>query len=209
VSSVTPTAADAYAEPARAASCELRVRGSRFLADVAVVRDEAETHGVLDHRRRTFHDATHIAYACRLRPSGGAIRARSSDAGEPSGTAGRPILIAIESAGVVNALVTVTRWFGGTKLGTGGLARAYGEAAARALAAAGTAFRFDVEELTVECGYDAVALVKRVIAPPEVTVRVEEFGTGARFVLAVRQSRVAEIAERLAAAGLRVRPSGA
>jgi putative IMPACT (imprinted ancient) family translation regulator len=209
VAGVTPDAGDAYAEPARAAAFDLRVRGSRFVADVAIVRDAAATHGVLDQRRRTFHDATHIAYACRLRDSGGAIRARSADAGEPPGTAGRPILAAIEGAGVVNALVTVSRWFGGTKLGTGGLARAYGEAAARALAAAGVVACFDVEEVAVDCGYEAVALVKRVVAPPEVTLRVEEFGTAARFVLAVRRSRVAEITNRLRAAGVRLRRSGA
>jgi uncharacterized YigZ family protein len=200
-------AADAYAEPSREVVCELRVRGSRFVAHVAVVRDEAAMHAVVDDRRRKFHDATHIAYACRLRPSPQAVRARSSDAGEPPGTAGRPILAAIDAVGVVNALVTVSRWFGGTKLGTGGLARAYGAAAAQALAAAGTVPRFDLEEVTVDCGYEAVALVKRVLAPPEVTLRVEEFGTAARFVLAVRRSRVPEVADRLAAAGLRVRRS--
>lgn len=200
---VTPPADDAWMEPARAASAELRVRGSRFVADVAVVRDEAAAHDEVDRRRRRFHDATHIAYACRLRWRTG-LRARSSDAGEPAGTAGRPILVALEAAGVVNAVVTVARWFGGTKLGTGGLARAYGEVAARALAAAGAVQRFDVQDLTVECGYDAVSSVKRIVAPPEVTVRDEEFGTAVRFVLAVRRSRVAEIVDRLAAVGARV-----
>jgi putative IMPACT (imprinted ancient) family translation regulator len=208
VAGVTASAGDAYAEPARAASFDLRVRGSRFVADVAIVRDAAAAHEVLDRCRRRFRDATHIAYACRLRGAGGAIRARSADAGEPSGTAGRPILAVIEGAGVVNALVTVSRWFGGTKLGTGGLARAYGEAAAGALAAAGATACFDVEEVTIECGYEAVALVKRVVAPPEVALRVEEFGTAARFVLAIRRSRVPEVADRLAAAGVRFRRSG-
>ena len=195
---------DRFREPGNAAVADLRVRGSRFLAGVAIVRDAAAAHGVLDQRRRTFHDATHIAYAYRLRQTGVELRIRASDAGEPPGTAGRPILAAIDAAGVVNALVTVVRWFGGTKLGTGGLARAYGEAAGRALAAAGAISCFDYDELTIACGYDAVASVKRVVAPPEIVVRVEEFGTTARFVLAVRRARVEEISERLAAAGARV-----
>ena len=86
---------------------------------------------VRDAQRGRFHDATHWVFACRMRDGS----FRFDDDGEPSGTAGRPVLAAIEGRGLFDAVVVVTRYFGGTRLGTGGLARAYGQAAAAVLAA--------------------------------------------------------------------------
>ena len=192
---------DRYDVPARAARAELRVRGSRFLAFVSPVADEIAIDDGLAACRRTHHDATHIAYAYRLR--GG--RHRASDGGEPAGTAGRPLLTAIDAAGLVDVLVAVVRWFGGTKLGTGGLARAYGDAARLALEAAGVETRYECERIEVACALDRVAAVKRLLAPPEVTLVAEEFGATARFTLDVRRARCAEIEARLAAARISVR----
>jgi putative IMPACT (imprinted ancient) family translation regulator len=112
------------------ATAETRVRGSTFIAFAAPAGDEGEARRRLAERERQFWDATHNCSAWSLR----AGPRRANDAGEPSGSAGAPILAAIEGAGVTDCVVVVTRYFGGTKLGVGGLVRAYGDAAALALA---------------------------------------------------------------------------
>jgi putative IMPACT (imprinted ancient) family translation regulator len=115
---------------AGASTAETRVRGSTFIAFAAPAGDEAEARLRLAERERQLWDATHHCSAWSLR---GGVR-RANDAGEPSGSAGAPILAAIEGAGVTDCVVVVTRYYGGTKLGVGGLVRAYGDAAALALA---------------------------------------------------------------------------
>lgn len=116
--------------PARTANAEHRVRGSRFLAVAQPASDIERALRVRDAERARYHDATHWVFACRLHDG----TWRFDDDGEPSGTGGRPVLAAIESRELSDVVVVVTRYFGGTKLGTGGLARAYGEAAAAVLA---------------------------------------------------------------------------
>jgi uncharacterized YigZ family protein len=113
----------------------LKVSGSRFIAFAAPVQTREEAMEVVELRRAGMFDATHHAFAYRVTPDG--TGSRMFDDGEPAGTAGRPILAAIDHESLTNVVVVVTRYFGGTKLGVGGLARAYGEAAASALSAAG------------------------------------------------------------------------
>ncbi|HUD72123.1 MAG TPA: YigZ family protein [Dongiaceae bacterium] len=115
---------------------ESRVLGSRFLAEAAPVADESAARLRRAGLAAEFPDATHHCWAL-LVGAGDGTRALLDDAGEPAGTAGAPILQAIRSAGVIEAQVVVVRWFGGTKLGRGGLRRAYRDAARAALAAAG------------------------------------------------------------------------
>lgn len=107
-------------------------KGSKFIAVAAPAQSPAEAEEVLRQETRHYHDATHHCLAWLI---DGAEKA--SDAGEPSGSAGRPILDAIRGADTEQVVVVVTRYFGGTKLGTGGLVRAYGDAARAALADAG------------------------------------------------------------------------
>ena len=109
-------------------------KGSKFLAFVHPVNtvDEVKVH--IEQYRKTYYDARHVCYAYSIGPEGEAYRA--SDDGEPSGTAGRPILGQIRSFDLTNILVVVIRYFGGILLGTGGLVVAYRSAAAEALGAA-------------------------------------------------------------------------
>lgn len=106
---------------------QFTVKGSKFIATLLPVITETEATDRLDQVRRKYHDATHNCYAWRIHPD----RERSADDGEPSGSAGRPILQVIEGTGLTNILVVVTRYYGGTKLGVGGLVRAYSDAARR------------------------------------------------------------------------------
>ena len=108
-----------------------RIKGSRFIATVRALADASELDGLLQPLRATFPEANHHCWAWRLGRSRDHFR--WSDNGEPAGSAGRPILQQIESRQLTNVAVIVTRIFGGTKLGVGGLIRAYSSAAAAAL----------------------------------------------------------------------------
>lgn len=113
-----------------------KVKGSRFITSLAAAANTEAVQDFLEARRKEFFDATHNCWAWRLgtaSPQTGPEHFRCSDDGEPSGTAGRPILQEIDSRELTHVVVVVTRYFGGTKLGKGGLVRAYSEAAAAAL----------------------------------------------------------------------------
>ncbi|QAA75989.1 MAG: YigZ family protein [Candidatus Bipolaricaulis sibiricus] len=116
----------------RPAEAKLVRERSRFLAYAVPVTTVAEVEGALDRLRKEHHTARHVPYAYRLRSGEG----RASDDGEPSGSAGRPILSLLEGEDLGGVLVAVVRYFGGVKLGVGGLARAYRDAARAALEAA-------------------------------------------------------------------------
>lgn len=132
---------------AKAAEAKLTEKRSRFLAFAFPVGSQKEIEEHLRALRRRYHDARHIVYAYRLREQD-EERVRADDAGEPAGSAGRAILQLLEGEGLWNVLVVVVRYFGGVKLGVGGLARAYREAARMALTTAGT--REEVPEVRVK-----------------------------------------------------------
>jgi len=195
-----------YLAPIAPAEAEVRDRGSRFLARLVPCRDEAAARGGLAAIAREDPDATHHCYAWRL---GEPARERAADAGEPAGTAGVPILRALQGAGVSDALVVVTRWFGGTKLGKGGLARAYALAAREAIAAAPLAPRVPADELVVEAPFERLGAVRRLLAPPAVELLGESYGERARLVLRVARARRAELEAALADLGLAARETEA
>lgn len=121
---------------ARAGESEVTEKKSRFLGRAFSVSDETIAQQRLAELKLQESDASHHAWAFSI--GTGTPLLRFSDAGEPSGTAGRPLLHLLEKRELRNVLLIVTRWYGGTKLGTGGLARAYGAAGAAALDSSGT-----------------------------------------------------------------------
>ncbi len=188
-----------YPAPAGESRAEIREKGSRFLAVIGPAADEAAAKAVLSSLQREFADATHHCWAWRL---GSPPRERSSDAGEPAGTAGVPILQVLRGAGLSDALAVVVRWFGGVKLGKGGLARAYAAAAREALQGLPVAVRVPRARLAVEVPYEKVGAVKRLLRPPEIELESEEYGAAARLVLAVHEERLAALREALADLGV-------
>jgi putative IMPACT (imprinted ancient) family translation regulator len=147
-------------------------------------------------------DASHHCWAFRLFQD---VRARSSDAGEPSGTAGRPILSAIESAGLADVAVVVVRWFGGVKLGTGGLSRAYRDTAAETLRRAEVVDRYIYDRMRVIVPFDRMSDAYRLADPPSVVLVGEDFGEQNEFTFDVRRSRADEFTRALAARRLTLR----
>lgn len=150
---------DSFVTLAAPGVAQTRIKGSTFLALAAPVVDEAEARAILAAREKEMWDATHHCNAWRLR--GGVFRA--NDAGEPSGSAGAPILAAIDGAGMTDCIVIVTRYYGGTKLGVGGLVRAYGDAAAEALAAAPRREGTVAVRLSVRYPYEHTSAVMRAL----------------------------------------------
>lgn len=138
---------------AHASQIEFEVKKSRFIGAIFPCTSEQEA---LQHLRglATQHPhANHLAFAWRIRQPDGFINERCHDAGEPSGTAGRPILAPLEGESLINTVVGVIRYFGGVKLGTGGLTRAYGTAAKQAIAAAKQIPWVEMTQLKLEIDY--------------------------------------------------------
>ena len=118
-----------YFHPAGEARSKIEVKGSRFLAQIYPAQSRKEAEDRIAAVKSEFRDATHNCWAFRIYLAEGGFDFRSSDEGEPSGSAGRPILKSLEERNVADAVIIVTRYFGGTKLGMGGLSRAYRQAA--------------------------------------------------------------------------------
>ena len=191
-----------YLVPAAPTRAELREKGSRFLALLEPVGDEAAARARLHAIETEHRDATHCCWAWRL---GAPPRERGDDAGEPRGTAGPPILRALQTAELADALLVVVRWFGGTKLGKGGLVRAYGAVAREAVAAAPVVRRLQRTTVTLELPYAHLGAVQRLLRPPEVELVEERFGDRVCLVLAVAEERLAGVRELAAALGLAIR----
>jgi uncharacterized YigZ family protein len=189
----------AYAAPAGESRAEIREKGSVFLAVIGPAADEAAARALLAGLEKEFPDATHHCWAWRL---GSPPRERAADAGEPSGTAGAPILQVLRGAGLSDAMAVVARWFGGTKLGKGGLARAYAGAAREALQGLMVARKVPTARLAIEIPYEKVGAVKRLLRPPEIELETEEYGAAARLVLAVHEERLEILREALAGLGV-------
>jgi uncharacterized YigZ family protein len=183
--------ADSYNTIIRRHTVETRIKGSRFLADAVPVEDRAAADGVLEDVRKRFYDATHHCYAYRL-GSGGDVY-RIHDDGEPGNSAGRPILAAIDHGALTNVIVIVTRWFGGTKLGVGGLVRAYGDAAAAALTGAGTLTRYLTIEIAVRFPHAHISTVMRLSAARQVKVVGTEYDEQVRMRLEVRRGEAEKL----------------
>lgn len=193
-----------YRAPAGEARAELEERGSRFLALVRPVADEKRAREMLAELGRAHRDATHLCWAWRL---GWPPRERSSDAGEPHGTAGMPMLQVLRGAELSDVLAVVVRRYGGVKLGKGGLARAYAGAARQALAELPTEVRRPTTRLTVEVSFDRLGAVRRLLRPPAIEVETESYGEAVVLVLRVERRREEELRETLAGLGIDSSPA--
>lgn len=190
---------DSFLTVAAPAEAALRERSSKFLAYIYPVQREEEIRPLLEALRKRYFDATHHCYAWRLGPRGETFR--SNDDGEPSGTAGKPILGQLLSKELTDVLVVVVRYFGGTKLGVPGLIAAYREAAAEAIAAAEVVERTVDRRIRAEFPYIAMNDVMRVVKEMQPAVRGQEFDNLCALELVIRESRADELSERLRKAG--------
>ncbi|MGE3165711.1 MAG: YigZ family protein [Planctomycetota bacterium] len=193
---------------------ELREKGSLFVGQAWCASREAEAATALERTRTRYPDATHHCWALRIGDAE-SLRERSDDAGEPGGTAGQPILGAIQRAMLTDVLIVVTRYFGGTKLGKGGLVRAYGEAARLALAAAPARTIWREAAIAIRCDYADVGAVEAAIARAGEAVRAvrRDFSQQPTFDVTVRASAARRLIDAVsdatrgrAEAGIREHP---
>ncbi len=168
---------------------ELKVRNSRFIGTAVPIGSKEEANEEIARVQKEFWDASHNCYAWRLAPDGMAYR--FSDDGEPSGSAGKPILFVLQQRSLLNTLVIVTRYFGGTKLGVGGLVRAYGDTASAVLDAAETAERFPSDVIRIFTPYEDMRAVRALVERYALRFE-EEFHDAVRYTMTIRSDRLEE-----------------
>jgi len=174
-----------------------REKGSRFLSFVWPIQDEEQAGHLLEGLRKKYHDASHICYAWVLGEEGSQCRAY--DAGEPRHTAGEPILGQIRARGLTFVLVAVVRYFGGTRLGTGGLAAAYRQAAAYALEQATIVEKQVMRSARLRCSYAALNRAMHFIHEHRVHIRHKNFAAHCEFDLEVSVARFKPFVEQVLA----------
>ncbi|NQD94713.1 YigZ family protein [Pseudomonas sp. CrR25] len=176
------------------APCDYReeIRKSRFLALAAPVASAAEAQAFIQHA--SDPSASHNCWAWKVGP-----QYRFSDDGEPGGTAGRPILAAIEGQDCDRVAVLVIRWYGGIQLGTGGLARAYGGSASKCLQGGQRIELVAREHVSCHCLFAELPLLKARLAELDALLEQETFDAdGAELQLALPEARVADLQQLLA-----------
>jgi uncharacterized YigZ family protein len=154
-------------------SAELTVRKSRFLAEATPVASPEAARELWRERKRSYTNGGHIVFAFVCGPQGEVMGC--SDDGEPAGTAGRPVLEVLKGSDITNAILTVARWYGGIKLGTGGLVRAYTESAQLALADAPVAELVPLTRFTLALPYLHYENVRRRLPEFAVELTTEDF----------------------------------
>lgn len=170
-------------------------RKSKFISYVIPVESEEEVKPILEEYRKKYYNARHVCWAYML----GSAREdfRSNDDGEPSGTAGRPILGQINSFELTNVLLLVVRYFGGTLLGTGGLVRAYKEAAAAAIQNAQIVEKTIDDTFVLHFEYPLLNEVMRVLNQYEESRWTQNFTETCEMEVNIRQSQSQQLADTL------------
>ncbi len=164
-----------YRIPAKETCTEIHVENSRFIATIAPAFSVDEAKGFIKKIKDQFEDASHNVPAYIV-GHGATVTAHCNDDGEPSGTAGRPALAVLQGSGLGDAAVVVTRYFGGTKLGKGGLVRAYGDAVRAVLKLVPLAEKVPTHAVMIALPYTHFERLKRLIAAQSGKILDEGFG---------------------------------
>ena len=182
----------------RGARGEYTEKKSRFIADLFYAETPEETEAQLLRVRKEFYDARHHCSASILVPKGGGpLLLRSSDDGEPQGTAGHPMLAVLEGAGLVSVHAVVTRYFGGTLLGTGGLVRSYTKALQDALQKSVLIERLPGIPLTTRLDYGIAGKAEYFIAKEDLAVLQKEYGSDVSLTLLVPEEKLSYVKKEL------------
>ena len=186
---------DAYKSIASPSEGLFKDNGSRFIALAYPVETEEEVREIVNGLRKEYHDARHHCYAYRLGYKRDIFHA--SDDGEPSGSAGRPILGQIDSLGLSDVLVVVVRYFGGIKLGIPGLIRAYKSSSADALSRAGIIEKIAARRFRLHFDYLSMNAVMKVLKDMDLPQSGQQFGEKCSLEVRVRLSAVEDFLQRI------------
>ncbi len=168
---------------------------SKFLAFAHHVETVEEAKSIIEGYRKKYYDARHCCYAYVLGPAGETFRA--NDDGEPSSTAGKPILGQIHSRELTDVLICVIRYYGGVNLGTGGLIVAYRTAAADALDHCETEQRIVEERITYQFSYPMMNAVMQLVKNTGARIVAQDFNTSCSITLSIRKSEAEMLRQKL------------
>lgn len=177
---------------------EQKITGSTFICDVIPVKTKEEAVAELNLIREKYYDATHHCSAWKIfNQQTFQSESKSSDDGEPSGTAGKPILAMIEGENLTNLLIVVTRYFGGTKLGTGGLVRAYGSSAKLGIENALIIKEFLYTFFEIQIHYDFISTLNQIIEHHDIQVVKSDYGESVNFQLGILPSEINAVKKKV------------
>lgn len=186
---------EAYKILYQGGSGEITEKKSRFIADLAPVKSEEEALAFIESVKKKYWDARHHCFAYRIGKDCRIVRA--SDDGEPSQTAGKPMLDVLEGQGLCDACAVVTRYFGGTLLGTGGLVRAYSQAVQEGLKSCVTVLKRPGVRLKVDTDYNGVGKIQYIAAQMELTALESAYGDRAAFTYLVPEEKLKAFKEQV------------
>ena len=172
-------------------------KGSRFYSFVFPVSSVDEAKKILDEYRKKYHDARHVCYAYVVGKTDEDSVTRSSDDGEPSGTAGKPMLTQLVSNGLHDVMAVVVRYFGGVLLGTGGLVVAYRSAVEDALQNATVVERIVEDEITVDFEYERMNAVMKVVKDNSLKIVSQKFDLNCSITVLVPKSKTQQVKSKL------------
>lgn len=181
-----------YSIPDGETTVELLVKNSRFIGTVGHADTVDRAKSCIDRVRARYPDASHHVYAFAV-GYGASVTHGMSDAGEPSGTAGRPTLAVVQGVGLGDVVVVTSRYFGGTRLGTGGLVRAYTATAQKALAAAPTRLRVIWARFGLEVAYPLYPVCRRLLDDHGVRIEAEDFAASVSVRAACPRERLPRV----------------
>ncbi len=183
---------DSYQTIKNNAEIEIKIKASKFIGRVFSCQAADEAVSILENIRKKYYDATHHCFAYRV-GMGKEIIFRYSDDGEPSGTAGKPIYDRLEGQNLTNLILIVTRYYGGTKLGTGGLTHAYSDTARLVLEEAGILEKFITEQIPMILQFTDYSAVERAIVQLGGKIVESDFSDIVKLTVQIRLSLVEKL----------------
>jgi uncharacterized YigZ family protein len=196
ISNIMKTFSDEFYTIIQPVTAQIKIKGSRFIGHAVPVTSSEAADEVITDFNKKFYDATHNCFAYRIGIGQNLVQ-KYSDAGEPAGTAGPPIYQAIESQEMSNVLVVVTRYFGGTKLGKGGLVRAYREATLATLNNAQITKKYVLVKFEIRFPYDLTGEVMHLMQLAEAKINYTTYDNQVNLEIAVRKSNAQRLKKML------------
>ncbi|MBP5357740.1 MAG: YigZ family protein [Treponema sp.] len=176
-------------------TAEINVKNSRFIAEAFIIKTQAQAREKLHEQKKRYPDASHVCH-CFVCGKDGQTNGMSDD-GEPSGTAGRPMLDVLKGSGITNILITVTRYFGGTLLGTGGLVHAYSDSVKAVLSTCATEELVEKSTFSFTADYHDYQAIKRLFENYKIESLEENYSDSINVTGKIQKIQVSELTSQI------------
>ncbi len=168
---------------------------SKFISNIFYIESEKEAEEILNKIRKKYHDARHHCYAYRIKTTNG-IEQKQSDDGEPSGTAGAPMLNILEKRELANVIAITTRYFGGILLGTGGLVKAYSDSLKEALQNTKEVFKEEGYVVEIISDYTESSKIENICVKNNINIVKKEYGEKVKIIIKINDEKYKKIVEK-------------